>query len=108
MQPRPTRNSVGQPFEPGCRPGRYHPRTAAASGEVTNVEYWFIVLGGALAGGLLVLHGFSKTKETNDCVLDAYDDLLRDRQPPHERPQDHRSESHQGDPPPGDTRPSTE
>ena len=69
------------------------------------MEHWLIILGGALMGGLLVLHGFSKTKETNDCVLDAYDKLLRDRQPPHERAQDPRSESHQGDPPAGDSKP---
>jgi len=47
--------------------------------------YWLIVLGGALAGGLLVLHGFSKTKQVNDCTLDAYDNLLNNRQQPRGR-----------------------
>jgi len=37
---------------------------------------WLIILGTALAGGLLVLHGFGKAKETHERMLDYYQGLL--------------------------------
>ncbi len=38
---------------------------------------WLLILTGAFSGGLLVLHGFSKTKEVDELVLQTYEDLLK-------------------------------
>ena len=37
---------------------------------------WLIILGFALTAGFLLLHGFGKSKQTSDSMLDAYRDLL--------------------------------
>lgn len=37
---------------------------------------WLIILGFALTGGVLLLHGFGKAKETSELILDTYRDLL--------------------------------
>ena len=39
---------------------------------------WLIILGSALGGGVIILHSFSKTKETSEAMLDAYKKMLQD------------------------------
>jgi|GEM_PF-3879425 len=39
---------------------------------------WMYILCIALAGGLIVLNGFSKTKESSEAMLDAYKQMLQD------------------------------
>lgn len=39
---------------------------------------WLIILGSALAGGLLVLHGFGKTKQVSSSMLDCYQVMLKE------------------------------
>jgi hypothetical protein len=38
---------------------------------------WAIILGGALGGGLLVLHGFGKSKAASPQMLTAYQQMLK-------------------------------
>lgn len=38
---------------------------------------WLIILGSALAGGLLILHAFGRTKEASERMLSTYQELLK-------------------------------
>jgi hypothetical protein len=40
------------------------------------MEAWLIIMG-ALVGGLFVLQGFSKAKANNEQLLDVYEDMLK-------------------------------
>ena len=42
----------------------------------TAITWGLAVLATALGGGLLLLHGFAKSKGVSERMLDAYDDLL--------------------------------
>jgi hypothetical protein len=39
---------------------------------------WLVILGTALAGGLLVLHNFGRAKEVRERMLDRYRELLEE------------------------------
>jgi hypothetical protein len=53
---------------------------------------WLIILGSALAGGLLVLHAFGKAKEVRERILDVYEDLLNESHPEDNDREDRRNE----------------
>lgn len=45
------------------------------------MEMSLAILGGALGGGLLLLHGFGKSKAIGQCMLDTYAGLLARAKP---------------------------
>lgn len=79
--------------------------TVFANGGI-KMTLWLIILGGALAGGLLVLHGFSKNKEVSARVLDTYQTLLEHARQRRTDDENHSDEEHDGGP--GETEPAAD
>lgn len=52
--------------------------------------FWITMLGIGLAGGLLVLHGFAKSKGTSEQMLGAYQGILNEpkKKPPAAKKED--------------------
>jgi hypothetical protein len=47
----------------------------------TTMEISLAILGAALGGGLLLLHGFGKSKAIGECMLEMYQGLLAKARP---------------------------